>query len=264
MRGRTKLISLAAILAVIFVSSAVFASGAFDVSNMSLFSTPIYPDQTPNVFVDPYAIIGDYEYNPEYAPGSLVQVHVNVSDVTTGLFSYQVELTWTPGLLGFVRVVSYGDFLARTGSPYGTSRTNPTKKADNVTGYATVAETILGNVAGITGNGRLFTVEFEVLDYGYTSFDVSTSGELPTALLDTNGAEIAFTSTSGYFRNALFGDANIDRTVDVFDVLKVLYHRSGPPQGPGGYLREADINDDATIDVFDILIVLDNLGRSAP
>jgi hypothetical protein len=262
MRGRTKLISLAAILTIIFVSSAVFASGAFDVKNMSLFSTPTYPDQTPHVFVDPDAVIGDYE-DPAYAPGALIQVHVNVSDMAPDLFSYQVELTWTPGLLGFVRVVSYGDFLARTGSPYGTSRSQPTKKADNVTGYATVAETILGDYAGITGAGRLFTVEFEILDYGCTSIDIGTSGELPTALLDNTGAQIPFTSTSGYFKNKLLGDANGDRTVNILDMGTLSGRWTGAP-GALPYSRDVDCNDDGSINILDMGAVSANWGRSAP
>jgi hypothetical protein len=58
------------------------------------------------------------------------------------------------------------------------------------------------------------------------------------------------------------GDVNGDRTVDVFDVLKIKYHRSGPPPGPGGYNTNVDVNDDGTIDVFDILIAKAYLGQS--
>lgn len=58
------------------------------------------------------------------------------------------------------------------------------------------------------------------------------------------------------------GDVTGDRIVDVFDILKLKFHRSGPPPGPGGYLRDADINDDAVIDVFDILIAKAHLGQS--
>ena len=58
------------------------------------------------------------------------------------------------------------------------------------------------------------------------------------------------------------GDVNGDKIVDVFDILKIKYHRSGPPPGPGGYDRNVDINDDGFIDVFDILIAKAHLGEA--
>jgi hypothetical protein len=133
---------------------------------------------------------------------------------------------------------------------------------DEVTGYGWVAETILGEYAGITGSGRLVTLEFKVVGYGCTSISFSVTGTLPTTLLNSAGATITFTTTGGYFRNKLKGDANGDRTVDIYDILKVKYHRSGPPPGPGGYDRNVDINDDKSIDIYDILLVKANRGRS--
>lgn len=58
------------------------------------------------------------------------------------------------------------------------------------------------------------------------------------------------------------GDVNGDRTVNVFDILKIKYHRSGPPPGPGGYDPNVDINSDGKIDVLDILIAKAHLGQS--
>jgi hypothetical protein len=118
MRGRTKLISLAATLMVIFVSSVVFSSGIFNARSMSLFSTPIFPDQTPNVYVDPDTIIVDYINDPGYQVGDFLPVNVNISDAAD-IFSYQINVTWTTSMLNFTRIVTYGDFLAGTSSPYG-------------------------------------------------------------------------------------------------------------------------------------------------
>ena len=262
MKGRTKLVSLVTILGILLTVSLVFASGFVDVSTVSLFSEPpILPDADgTEVFVDPGKIIVDYIYDSSYQIGNTFVVHINVSDVTD-LFSYQVNVTWNTDVLNFTGISEYGEFLARTGSTYGTSRIQDIYVASNETGYACIAETILGNYAGISGNGRLVTIEFEIVGYGYSNIGLSELGPLGVFLLDSSGTEMPFTTVDGYFRNALLGDATLDGVVDVFDVLKVKYHRSGPPPGPGGYIREVDINDDGSIDVFDILIVKANLGR---
>ena len=261
MRGRTKLISLAAIFAVILVTSMVFASGAINVSKLRLFSTPVYPDQVPNVFVDPEATIGDYVNDPGFLIGDFVQVNVNITDATD-LFSYQVNVTWTPGTLGFTQIVSYGDFLARTGSSYGTSRIEPTYIANNTSGIASIAETILGDVGGITGSGRLFTIEFEILDYGCAYIEIGTAGELPTKLLDSTGAEIAYTTTGGFFKNKLSGDANGDRTVNILDSGTLSSRWTGAP-GALPYDRCVDNNDDNVINILDAGVTSANWGRSA-
>src|SRR3989304_8574674 len=154
------------------VDIAVYAVPPF-----SLFSTPIVPNQVPTVYVDPATIIMDYVNDPGFQIGDLLQVSVNITDATD-VFSYQVNVTWTTSMLNFTRVVSYGDFLAQTGSPYGTSRIEPTFIASNATGSASVAETILGDVAGVGGGGRLFTLEFLILDYGCANITISSGGDL--------------------------------------------------------------------------------------
>ncbi|HKZ93487.1 MAG TPA: hypothetical protein VJ249_02745 [Candidatus Bathyarchaeia archaeon] len=261
MRGRTKVISLAAMLLVIFATSAIFTSGLVDVSRLSLFSTPIVPNQVPTVYVDPATIIMDYVNDPGFQIGDLLQVSVNITDATD-VFSYQVNVTWTTSMLNFTRVVSYGDFLAQTGSPYGTSRIEPTFIASNATGSASVAETILGDVAGVGGGGRLFTLEFLILDYGCANITISSGGDLPTMLLDSAGATISFSSADGYFKNKLFGDANSDRIVDIFDAATLSSRWTGAP-GALPYSRCVDNNDDGVIDIFDAAVTSANWGRTA-
>jgi hypothetical protein len=220
--------------------------------------------------MDPEKIIKDYLDDPGYQIGDTLEYHVNISAVTD-LFAWQVNVTWDPAMLNFTGVV-YGDFLSQTTSPNGTSSNNPDLNvtivdASNVTGYASIAETILGDYPGVNGSGRLVTLKFLIVGYGCTEFKVSISGILPTTLLnstiiDGQPGTIPFTTADGYFRNKLKGDANGDTIVDVFDVSKVKYHRSGPPPGPGGYERNVDINDDGDIDIFDLSIVKANRGRS--
>jgi hypothetical protein len=153
--------------------------------------------------------------------------------------------------------------LLRTASPDGTSRIVPIVVASNVSGYAAVAETILGDYPGITGAGRLCSLEFKVIGYGSSNFIISTGGNLPTTLLNSAGTSLTFTTTNGYFRNALTGDANLDKTINVFDILAVKSRWGTTPASPN-WVREYDVNDDAAINVFDILTVKANWGRTVP
>jgi len=247
-------------LSIIFIASAVFASGLVNVSKTSLLGyTPMLPDAGESIFVDPSKIIVDYINNPGYQIGNTLSVHVNVSSVTD-LFSYQVNVTWSPSMLNYTGV-TYGDFLARTGSSYGTSRIEPTVFASNVTGFASIAETILGNVGGISGGGRLFTIQFKIIGYGSTTINLSGAGTLPTTLLNSAGGSMAFTSTSGYFRNTIFGDIDADHDVDGVDfgMFAPNYGRTGIP--PSEY-HPSDLDGDGDVDGVDFGLFAPNYGRS--
>jgi hypothetical protein len=130
-------------------------------------------------------------------------------------------------------------------------------------GTASIAETILGDVIGITGGGRLVTLEFEILAYGYGYIGVSSAGEMPTILLDSTGVEGAYTTADGYFRNGLTGDATLDRTINVLDILAVKSRWGRTPASPD-WIREYDVNDDQAMNVLDILTVKANWARSVP
>ena len=266
MKGRTVFVSLTAAFTVLLAVSIVLASGFVDVSRISFLSGPLAGplDSTADVFVDPDKIIKDYVADSGYQIGDTFVFHVNITGVTD-LFSYQVNVTWNTAILNFTGIWEYGDFLARTGSSYGTSRIEDIYVASNETGYASVAETILGDELGISGNGRLVTLQFQVVGYGCSDIVVGTGGALPTKLLDSAGASITFTTANGYFKNKLTGDADGDGTVNVFDIVKVKYHwYPGPPAGAGGYSRDVDIDDDGAINVFDIVAVKANWGRTVP
>jgi hypothetical protein len=272
MRGRVRLISVVAMLTVVLVVSAVFASGVVNPSKFTLNTMNIMQPNSPGptVFVDPSLIIKDYINNPGYQIGNKFYVNINVTEMTD-LFTWQLNLTWNPKMLNFTKRVTYGDFLYRTTSPDKTSRTTPIAGGDNVTGYGWVAETILGNYAGITGAGRLVSMEFQVVGYGSSNLVISTSGLLPTTMLNSAGNAISFTATNGYFRNVLTGDtptgspANFDKRVDIQDIVNVKYHwYPGPPAGAGGYNIDVDVVNIGTIDIQDIVAVKANWGRTTP
>lgn len=272
MRGRTKVISLATMLAIVLVASLVFAAGLVNVSTLSLFSVPPAELQqtTPKVSIEPFRYLRDYLNDPGYQIGDTFVIDINITDATD-LFSWQVNITWSLNqfdrrMLNFTGISAYGDFLARTSSPYGTSRIEKIYIANNLTGYASVAETILGDVVGITGSGRLVRLQFLIIDYGVSAITISVAGNLPTMLLNSAGATMTFTTnvtrgSDGFFRNKLDGDANGDAIVDLFDRGALSSRWTGAP-GALPYSRFVDNNDDGFIDIFDRGITSSNWGRS--
>lgn len=267
---KKKLLGLAALLSVLLTISLVVSFGIVDTSQFSLLSAPGTAESTqttPVVFVDPDKIIGDYQLDPGYQIGDKFQIKLNISDVTD-LYTWNVKIVWNHTMLNFTRIVSYGDFLARTTSPYGTSRSFDIVSASNETGYAAIAESILGgDYPGISGNGQLVTIEFLIVGYGSTDLTISIDGQLPTQLLNSlpYPTNITFTSIGSYFRNKLAGDANGDKTVDIYDAAAVSAHwYPGPPVGPLGYYRESDINLDGAVDLYDAAAVSANWNRNVP
>lgn len=262
MRGRVRVFSIIAILTVILAVSAVFASGAIAPPKLNTLDLvqPNSPGTT--VFVDPNLIIKDYINNPGYQVGNKFYVNINVTEMTD-LFTWQLNLTWNKAILNFTKRVVYGDFLYRTTSPDKTSRTVPIVGGSNASGYGWVAETILGNYAGISGAGRLVSLEFLVVGYGCSTFTISTSGSLPTQMLNSAGTAISFTTTNGYFKNKLNGDSNGDKTVNILDMGTLSGRWTGAP-GALPYSRDVDNNDDGVINILDMGITSGNWGRTAP
>ena len=267
MRGRTKVVSLAALLSIIIVTSVIFASGSVNVSELSLFNTPMEPDQGgEEVFIDPATVIKDYVNDPGYQIGDELNVTVRIAGVAD-LYSYQVNVTWAVGMLNYTGV-TYGNVLYSRSSPYGSSSHNldlnhTIVMASNETGFGSIAETVLGNPSAPSPDGILITIHFEIRDYGFTWINIGMAGRLPTMLLDSTNSTVSFTPIGGYFRNGLSGDANLDQTVNVFDILAVKSRWGYTPASPD-WIREYDINDDGAINVFDILAVKANWGRSTP
>jgi hypothetical protein len=268
MRGRVRLLSIVAIFTVILAVSAVFASGVINPSKFALNNIGIMQPNNPGptVFVDPATTIKDYINNPGYKIGNTFYLHINVTEMVE-LFTYQLNVTWNPAILNFTRVVTYGDFLYRTTSPDHTSRGTPIVGGDVAAGYGWVAETILGNYAGISGAGRLVSLQFKVVGYGCSPITISTSGLLPTTLINSAGNAIAITTINGYFKNKLNGDANGDKIVNSLDMGNLNSHwapSGGAPPWSLGYNRDNDCNDDGYINSLDMGVVNANWLRSTP
>jgi hypothetical protein len=268
MRGRVRVLSIIAVLTAVLVVSGVFASGAVNVSEIPLYNL-LEPEPAAgsvgSVFVNPAYYFKDYTLQPI---GSKFTLYVNVTGVSD-LYTWQLNMTWNSTLLSLSRIIS-NEFLAR--SPNQTSSEvlgTVINSTDNVKGTAALSETILGNIGGITGSGRLVSLEFLVNAYGKCDLVLSLTGNLAIKFLDSTGATMTISSkTDGYFSNKLTGDINGDKTVDRFDfsVFAVAYGSSGPPLGPptAKWNLEADLNHDGTVDRFDFSAFAQNYGRSTP
>jgi len=126
--------------------------------------------------------------------GQNFTVNVTISDVYD-LYGWQFRLNWTAGLIDIVNVTE-GSFLKLGGGTYF-------YWAVNATAGRMVADcTLLGNVPGVSGNGTLATITFNVKGAGespLTLWDV--------ALLDSLEQSITCQVVGGYGRFTATQDA---------------------------------------------------------
>jgi hypothetical protein len=129
-------------------------------------------------------------------------------------------------------------------------------------GFVVFGEGTTGDYTGVSGSGWLGALNFTVMGHGVSAFDISSTG---TKILDSSivPQPMERTTSNGYFRNMITGDANLDNTVNVFDILAVKSRWGRTPASPD-WIREYDVNNDSAINVFDILTIKANWGRTAP
>jgi len=248
---KVKLLLLLSLLGILLVISAPVVTSIF-VNLMSSSAT----SSTTTVFVDPSNVI-----NKTLQAGSKFTVHVNVSDVND-LFTWQVNMSWDSSILNVSRIIP-GEFLARADNQTSSEALGGVviNSTDNAQGYGLFAESILGDVAGINGNGSLVSIEFLVVDYGWTDLNITVSGTLPTMLLDSEGGTITYNKTDGYFSNKLLGDIDDDVDVD-FDDFILFAASYGTSVGEPFYNPEADLDNDDDVDFDDFIIFAANYGTS--
>ena len=265
MRER-RIIGIAVLLSVLLSVSLAFGLGFVDISKLPFVNTspPAGGGPGPTVSVSPDTIIKDYLLDPGYQIGDKFTVDVNIADVAD-LYTWQLNVTWDPSILSASDYVA-GGFLLGTISPDKTAAFQlgyVINATDNANGYTCISESILGEYAGITGSGQLATIEFEVVGYGYTNLTISTSGDMPTTLLDSPGNSIGFSVGNGWFDNRLTGDANGDKIVTLADIGEVSSRWTSPP-GLLPYARYVDMDDNGVISLGDIGVVSANWGRFVP
>jgi hypothetical protein len=257
MRGRTKALSAVAIVAVFALTSMIFTAQLVDVSKMSLFSPFVEPDAgSANVFVNPKNTLDSTKQT-----GSFVTVYINITGVSD-LYTWQFNLTYNKNILN-VYLITSGILLGATKDTSSEALGSVINATDNTKGNSGFAETILGNVAGVSGSGRLVSIQFRVVGYGSTDLIISLTGSLATTLLDSTGATITPIKTDGYFRNKYPGDINGDKYVGSGD-FSVLQGAYGSTFGAPAYNREADFNMDGYIGSGDFSTLQGNYGKTFP
>jgi len=261
---KAKLLLLFSVMGILLVISAPVVTSVF--VDLTSPSVTVSMSSTAAVFVDPVNIL-----NESLQSGSTFTVQVNVSDVND-LFAWQVNMSWNSSILNVSSIIS-GEFLARADNQTSSEALGGVviNSTDNVQGYGLFAESILGDVAGISGNGTLVSVEFLVLEYGWTDLNISVSGTLPTTLLDSAGSSVTFTTVGGYFSNKIVGDVDGDGDVDRYD-YGYLAQAYGTSIGDLNFNPSADIWGDPSdpdpsipdgdVDRYDYGILALNYGQS--
>ena len=131
---------------------------------------------------------------PQTAQGTTGQnftINVSISDVTD-LYSWQIELSWNPSLLNVTNIME-GPLLKSSGNS-----TFFSPVINNAEGNLSVLCTRLysfgSSVTGVSGNGTLMTVQFEVIRSGACDLNL-----YDTQLLDSHRNAINHTAQSGHF-----------------------------------------------------------------
>jgi len=259
--NRRKVFAIAALLSVLLSVPLVLGFGLVDVSQFPLGSLLSAPESgsTHSVFVDPQDVVDD-----SLQSGSYFTVYVNISDVID-LYTWHVKISWDKDILNGSQLY-YGDFLAGTTSPNGTSAAvaNITGIFDDE-GYGWIAESVLGDEAGVgvDGNGTLLEMEFLVVEYGCTFISVNVTGTMPTEFIDSSLGSISFTSADGYFDNTLAGDCDKDSGHDVdYDDFTILAGAYGSSSPDPAYDERADFDRDGDVDYDDFVVLAGNYGKS--
>lgn len=260
---RRRVLVVAAVLAACLVLPVVIGLGIVDIPRLPILGNPNPPlgGSSTEVLVDPDSVIKDYLNDPGYQIDDTFLVDVNISAPVAepDLYTWHVTISYDNDTLNVSNLL-YGDFLAGTISPNGTSA-----DVANITGifndedYAWIAESVLGDYAGVDGNGTLFRINFTITGYGCSEMNITTTGSMPTELLDSGGSTISFTMVNGYFKNKLTGDSNGDGYVNSLDNGKINAHWT--PAG-GQYDRCVDNNDDGYINSLDDGVVNGNWQRT--
>jgi hypothetical protein len=250
-----KLLVIAASLSALLVVPLVFSLKLVNPAEFPLLSGVVTPSSSsPTVLVDPSNVIDE-----AFQAGSTFTVNVNVSELSD-LFTWHVKVSWNTNVLN-VSSVSYGEFLSQTISPDETSSSiEDVISVFNDAGYAWVAESVLGEYPGVSGNGCLASIEFLVVDYGCTDININVTENMPTKMLDSSGSNISFTTVNGYFSNKILGDIDGDGDVDRYD-FGTFAGAYGTVEEDPDYDVECDFDRDGDVDRYDFGTFAGNYGR---
>jgi len=260
---KAKLLFFVSLLGILLIISTPVVSSVF-VNLISPTETVPLSSSPAEVLMGPWPAgkIGPAIIDHTLQPYNTTIFHVNVTGVSD-LFTWQVNMTWDPSILNVSSIIP-GEFLALSENQTSSEVLGfVIDFTNNAEGYTGMAESILGEVSGITGSGRLVSVEFLVVGYGSTDLTISLTGTLPTTLLnstvlpDGQPGTISFVKTDGYFRNKYAGDTDGDKDIDFEDFMAFLWSYL-KTSVQSGYDREADFDFDGDTDFEDFMDFLAN------
>ena len=191
-------------------------------------------------------------------PNASFTVRVDVSGilVSAQLYGWQFNITFNPAVLQ-AEILYEGPFLKQAGATQFAGYT-----LSNTAGWVFAGCAVddwFGG--GVYGSGTLATITFQTIAKGNSMFNFTETllrsfdevYEIPIPLVHTR--------SPGWFQY-LAGDANGDKTVNVFDILAVKSRWGRTPASPD-WIQEYDVNFDDAINVFDILTIKAHWGQSS-
>jgi hypothetical protein len=174
---------------------------------------PVKANPEAKVYVDPPKCGGGL--------GEYFTVDIDIANVT-GLYSYDLVLTWEPAILN-VTSVTEGTFLSRYPKVYVTFSVS---EINYTVGWLYFFCMILGDIpeAPASGNGTLATVEFQVKAIGETTLDLRETFdigwmEIRTKLRNYDLDPIPYTLEDGYFSASFPDTTPPETTISLSGVL---------------------------------------------
>lgn len=198
---------------------------------------------------DDHIIIGSsngnlYSFGPPTPVHDIAVLNVKVSKTITSP-GRNITITYTVKNKGNVAetiAVAIGYNTTQVWTPPEYYDTTPiTIDKTTVPAGATIIRTVEWNTTG--------------LDYGFYTISVNANPVAGETMTTDN------TYVGSTVMISIQGDANGDKSIDVFDILAVKSRWGRTPASPD-WIPEYDVNDDDAIDVFDILTIKANWGQS--
>jgi hypothetical protein len=207
-------------------------------------------------------------YDNETQVGETFYIEVQL-DGAVDLFAWQFQLSFDPNLIECVGAwrPSHHIFEAHTSilvPPF----------INNEQGYVLCGSTLLDGDSGVSGDGTLAQVGFQILkapqanetltsDLSFVHPDAHNAG---TYVVLTNGEVVDVQNTDGryeYHDPAILGDVNGDGKVDITDVALTSAAFGSYPNRPK-WNPACDINRDGKVDIQDLSRVSAYFGKFHP
>lgn len=154
------------------------------------------------VYLQPSSII-----DPTLLPPRNFTVAVNIAKVS-GLYSFDFKLSYNKAILGAIQIAE-GSFLKSFGTTVISKMQN-----DPINGIAWVAISLQTPAPAASGNGTLCSITFQILQKGNSTLHL-----FDTILKDKVSNTLVYTSSDGYFNNALLAKLYVDPPIKIDPAL---------------------------------------------